>query len=136
MSTLLPWQCVDIFQLPSRGYCIIGRVVKFAGYVHQHKSLSGNIFGLILKNKMAAKAIGCDQGVLLHYSCTVKGITDKVLKFALYTHHYKSLPFLYVPLYVSPVLDQRAWDIDALNINWSGPTAYAYPPTVLLLRVI
>ena len=41
-----------------------------------------------------------------------------------------------VPLYVSPVPDQNAWDIDALNINWSGLTAYAYPPTALLHRVI
>ena len=36
-----------------------------------------------------------------------------------------------VPLYVSPVPDQNVWDIDALNINWSGLTAYAYPPTAL-----
>ena len=28
-------------------------------------------------------------------------------------------------LYVSPVPDQYAWDIDALNINWTGLTAYA-----------
>ena len=41
-----------------------------------------------------------------------------------------------VPLYVSPVPDQNAWDIDALNINWSGLTAYAYPTTALLHRVI
>ena len=41
-----------------------------------------------------------------------------------------------VPLYVSPVPDQHAWDIDALNIVWSGLTAYAYPPTALLDRVI
>ena len=41
-----------------------------------------------------------------------------------------------VPLYVSPVPDQNAWDIDALNINWSGLTAYVYPPTALLHRVI
>ena len=41
-----------------------------------------------------------------------------------------------VPLYVSPVPDQHAWDIDALNINWLGLTAYAYPPTALLHRVI
>ena len=41
-----------------------------------------------------------------------------------------------VPLYVSPVPDQNAWDIDDLNINWSGLTAYAYPPTALLHRVI
>ena len=40
------------------------------------------------------------------------------------------------PLYVSPVLDPKAWDIDALNINWTGLTAYAYPPTALLHRVI
>ena len=41
-----------------------------------------------------------------------------------------------VPLYVSPVPDQNAWDKDALNRNWSGLTAYAYPPTALLHRVI
>ena len=41
-----------------------------------------------------------------------------------------------IPLYLSPVPDQNAWDIDALNINWSGLTAYAYPPTDLLHRVI
>ena len=37
-----------------------------------------------------------------------------------------------VPLYVSSVPDQNAWDIDALHINWSGLTAYAYSPTALL----
>ena len=41
-----------------------------------------------------------------------------------------------VPLYVSPVPDPNALDIDALNINWSGLTAYAYPPMALLQRVI
>ena len=41
-----------------------------------------------------------------------------------------------VPLYVSPVPDKNAWDIDALSINWSGLNAYAYPPTALLHRVI
>ena len=30
----------------------------------------------------------------------------------------------------------NAWDIDTLNINWSGLTAYAYPLTALLHRVI
>ena len=33
------------------------------------------------------------------------------------------------PLYVYPVPDPNVWDIDALNINWTGLTAYAYPPT-------
>ena len=37
---------------------------------------------------------------------------------------------------MSPVPDLNAWDIDALNINWTALTAYAYPPTALLHRVI
>ena len=41
-----------------------------------------------------------------------------------------------VPLYIYPVPEQNALDINALNINWSGLTAYAYSPTALLLRVI
>ena len=44
-----------------------------------------------------------------------------------------------LPLFVSPVPDPKAWDIDALNLNWTGPsplTAYAYPPTAVLHRVI
>ena len=40
------------------------------------------------------------------------------------------------PLYVFPFPDPYAWDIVALNINWTGLTAYAYPPTALLHRVI
>ena len=35
-----------------------------------------------------------------------------------------------------PLPDPNAWDIDALNINWTGLTAYAYPPTAPLHRVI
>ena len=33
-----------------------------------------------------------------------------------------------LPLYVSPIPDPKAWEIDDLNINWTGLTAYAYPP--------
>ena len=46
----------DLLVLWSKGY-IIGRDVKFAGYIHNHKLLTGNIFGLILKNKMAATGV-------------------------------------------------------------------------------
>ena len=42
---------------PSRAKGIIGRDPKFAGYVPHYKILTGNIFGLILKNKMAATGI-------------------------------------------------------------------------------
>ena len=41
-----------------------------------------------------------------------------------------------LPLYVSPVPDPTAWDIDAWNINWTVLTAFFYPPTALLHRVI
>ena len=41
------------FCWPSRGKGIIGRDLKFAGYVPHYKISTGNIFGLILKNKMA-----------------------------------------------------------------------------------
>ena len=41
-----------------------------------------------------------------------------------------------LPLYVSPIPDPKAWDIDALNINRTGLTAYASPPTTLLHKVI
>ena len=55
--------------------------------------------------------------------------TPHVDLFATYVNHK-------LPLYVSPIPDPKAWDIDALNINWTGLTAYAYPPMALLHRVI
>ena len=58
-----------------------------------------------------------------------KWFTPHVDLFATHLNHK-------LPLYVSPVPDPKAWDIDALNINWTGLTAYAYPPTALLHRVI
>ena len=53
-----PPQCVE----RSYRYCaneknIIASLLKFAGYIHNHKMLPGNIFGLILKNKMAATGV-------------------------------------------------------------------------------
>ena len=41
-----------------------------------------------------------------------------------------------LPLYISPVPDPKAWDIDALNRNWTSLTAYAYLLTALLHKVI
>ena len=58
-----------------------------------------------------------------------KWFTPHVDMFATHLNHK-------LPLYVSPIPDPQAWDIDALNINWTGLTAYAYPPTALLYRVI
>ena len=51
-----------------------------------------------------------------------KWFTSHVDLFATHLNHK-------LPLYVSPIPDPRVWDIDALNINWTNLTAYAYPPT-------
>ena len=45
------------FWWPSRAKGIIGRDLKFAEYVPHYTILTGNIFGIILKNKMAATGI-------------------------------------------------------------------------------
>ena len=45
------------FCWPSRTKGIIGRDLKFAGDVHHYEILTENIFGLILKNKMAATGV-------------------------------------------------------------------------------
>ena len=58
-----------------------------------------------------------------------KWFTPHVDLFATHLNHK-------LPLYISPVPDTKAWDIDSLNINWTGLTAYAYPPTALFHRVI
>ena len=58
-----------------------------------------------------------------------KWFTPHVDLFATHLNHK-------LPLYVSPIPDPRAWDIDALNINWTNLTAFAYPPTALLHKVI
>ena len=58
-----------------------------------------------------------------------KLFTPHVDQFATHLNHK-------VPLYISPVPDKNAWDVDPLNINWSGHTAYAYPPTAVLHRVL
>ena len=50
------------FCWPPRAKGIIGRDLKFTGYVPHYKILTGNIFGLILKNKMAA--IGVSLSVM------------------------------------------------------------------------
>ena len=45
------------FRWPPRAKGIISGDLKFAGYVPHYKILTVNIFGLILKNKMAATGV-------------------------------------------------------------------------------
>ena len=37
-----------------------------------------------------------------------------------------------LPIYVSPLPDPTAWEVDALSISWTGMIGYAYPPTHLI----
>ena len=53
-----PPQCVERFHhYRSNEKIIIASLLIFPGYIHNHKILPGNIFGLILKNKMAATSV-------------------------------------------------------------------------------
>ena len=54
----------DVYSTLNKDFCwsfrakgIMGRDIKFTGYVPHYKILTGNVFGLILKNKMVAKGI-------------------------------------------------------------------------------
>lgn len=41
-----------------------------------------------------------------------------------------------LPLFVSPFPDPLAWGVNALEMDWSGLTAYAFPPFCLLGKVV
>ena len=41
-----------------------------------------------------------------------------------------------LPLYVSPVLDNQAFAIDAFSMNWNNLHAYAFPPTILIPSIL
>ena len=41
-----------------------------------------------------------------------------------------------LPLFVSPVPDPLAWEVEALHLNWTGLLGYAYPPTALLSKIL
>ena len=70
---------------------IIASLLKFAGYIHNHKILPGNIFGLILKNKMAAMGVFSTFSKDFWWPSRAKGIIGRDLKFAVYVPHYKIL---------------------------------------------
>ena len=42
---------------------------------------------------------------------------------------------LRLPLYVSPIPDPGAWEIDALTMSWANLLAYAFPPFPILGKV-
>ena len=65
--------------------------LKFAGYIHNHKILPGNIFGLISKNKMVARDVCLTLNKDFCWPSRAKGIIGRDFKFAGYVPHYKIL---------------------------------------------
>ena len=87
-----PPQCVERFhRYRSYEKNIIARHLSFAGYIHNHKILPGNIFVLILKNKMAVTSISSTFSKEFCWPSRTKGIIGRDLKFAGYIHHYNIL---------------------------------------------
>ena len=70
---------------------IIPSLLKFAGYINSHKIFPGNIFGLILNNKMAVRDVYSTLNKDFCWPCRAKGIIGRDLKFAGYVPHYKIL---------------------------------------------
>ena len=68
---------------------ITATLLKFTGYIHNHKTFLGNIFGLIWKTRWPPRAFfRFQQGLLLGPSRS-KGIIGRDLNFAGYVPHYK-----------------------------------------------
>ena len=83
-----PLQCVERFhRYRSNEKNIIASLLKFAGYIHNHKILPGNIFGLILKNKMAATGVISTFSKDFWWPSRAKGIIGRDLKFTGYVPH-------------------------------------------------
>ena len=70
---------------------IIASLLKFAGYIHNHKILPWIIFGLISKNKIAATGVFSTFSKDFWWLSRAKGIIGRDLKFVGYVPHYKIL---------------------------------------------
>ena len=76
-----------------------------------------NVMADLLSRSNQVQSTECSLHPQVFKQICLKWFTPHVDLFATRLNHR-------VPLYVSPVPDQNTWDIDALNRNWSGLTAY------------
>ena len=87
-----PPQCVERFDRYScNKQKIIASLLKFAGYIHNHKILPGKKFGLILKNKVATRDVYLILNKDFCWPSRAKGLIGRYLKFTGYVPHYKIL---------------------------------------------
>ena len=85
-------QCVERFhRYRSNKKNIIASLLKFAGYINNHKILPGNIFGFILKNKLVAMDVYSTFSKDFWWPSRAKDIIGRDLKFTGYVPHYKIL---------------------------------------------
>ena len=92
VTPLPPSQCVERFHRShSNKENIMASLLKFAGHIHNHKILPGNIFGLILRDKMATTGIFSTFNKDFCLASRAEGIISTDLKFAGYVPHYRIL---------------------------------------------
>ena len=41
-----------------------------------------------------------------------------------------------LPLYISPIPDEKAWAVDSISMSWKGISGYAYPPREMIQQVL
>ena len=95
----------DYTATPSTAKSTVGRNLKFEGYVYNYKIVSGNILGLILKNKMAAIGVSLlhkssHKAVCGDYPVTpsrAKYIIGLVINFAGLFFIIKACPGIFLP---------------------------------------
>ena len=83
--------CREISRYRSNEKNIIDSLLKFAVYIHNHQMLPENIFGLILKSKIAAMGVFFTFSNDFWWPSRGKGIIGRDFKFTGYVPHYKIL---------------------------------------------
>ena len=91
LSLGTPLQCVEILLLPLYKPQFFSYTFKFKGYVYGQKSLSANVFGLVLKNNVTAIAIFVSTN--FSDSSTSRNFIVKLFKFVGYVYCHKTLPW-------------------------------------------
>ena len=116
-------------QVQSTEWSLHPQVFKLSHNIERHIPGCLNVMADLLSRSNQVQSTEWSLHPQVFKQIFQKWFTPHVDLFATHLNHK-------LPLYISPVPDPKAWDIDALNINWMSLTAYANPPMALLHRVI